>query len=306
MCSMMLKGCTLCLSVVALLLTAAARSTDIEEVEVAMPLRTFLPRWYKHSCGLNRECLAVHERQHDPEDAFYAQDEEDEAAEQKYFSGTHAGIFVELGATDGELFSNTKFFEDHRGWRGLLIEPNLLEFEKIPAKRPNAIAVHAAICSQEQLVHFVGKGAIIPMVGNSAGPLAGIWEFMTPEFKKQWFRKKAHELPADAELVSCVPLGLVLEMFGIRHIDFLSLDVEGAELEVLKTVNLTQVSVDVLVVEMDGSNPGKDEAVRELLAANHFKQDKAMKNTKAGLRNEWFIGEMFSPKDSGAGGCPAA
>ena len=51
-------------------------------------------------------------------------------------------------------------------------------------------------------------------------------EFMTPEFKKQWFRKKAHELPADAELVSCVPLGLVLEMFGISHIDFLSLDVE--------------------------------------------------------------------------------
>lgn len=49
---------------------------------------------------------------------------------------------------------------------------------------------------------------------------------MTPDFKKQWFRKKAHELPADAELVSCVPLSLVLDMFGVGHIDFLSLDVE--------------------------------------------------------------------------------
>ena len=117
-CTRMLKGCTLCLCVVAVLLTAAARTSDLEEVEeVAMPLRTFLPRWYKHSCGLSRECLAVHQRQHNPEGAFYAQDEEDEAAEQKYFSGTHAGISVELGATDGELFSNTKFFEDHRGWR---------------------------------------------------------------------------------------------------------------------------------------------------------------------------------------------
>ena len=47
---------------------------------------------------------------------------------------------------------------------------------------------------------------------------------------------------------------------------------------------------------MDGSNAKKDEAVRELLAANHFEQDKAMKNTKAGLRNEWFVGKMFSPK----------
>ena len=56
--------------------------------------------------------------------------------------------------------------------------------------------------------------------------LCAAQEFMTPDFKKQWFRKKAHELPADAELVSCVPLSLVLEMFGISHIDFLSLDVE--------------------------------------------------------------------------------
>lgn len=49
---------------------------------------------------------------------------------------------------------------------------------------------------------------------------------MTPEFKKQWYRKKAHEIPADAELVSCVPLSLILEMFGISQIDFFSLDVE--------------------------------------------------------------------------------
>ncbi|CAK0774844.1 hypothetical protein CVIRNUC_004208 [Coccomyxa viridis] len=118
---------------------------------------------------------------------------------------------------------------------------------------------------------------------------------MTPEFKKQWYRKKAHEIPADAELVSCVPLSLILEMFGISQIDFFSLDVEGAELEVLKTVNLTQVNVSVLVVEMDGSNPEKDEAVRKLLLANEFELDVSMKGVKAGLRNEWFVSKNFSP-----------
>ena len=73
---------------------------------------------------------------------------------------------------------------------------------------------------------------------------------------------------------------------------------QGAELEVLKTVNLTQVSIDVLVVEMDGSNPKKDEAVRELLAASNFELDNSMKDKKAGLRNEWFISKVFSPKVS--------
>lgn len=58
-----------------------------------------------------------HEQIYHDEGIYYAQDEEDEAAEQKYFKNMHAGTFVELGATDGELFSNTKFFDDHRGWR---------------------------------------------------------------------------------------------------------------------------------------------------------------------------------------------
>lgn len=70
---------------------------------------------------------------------------------------------------------------------------------------------------------------------------------------------------------------------------------QGAELEVLKTVNLTQVNISVLVVEMDGSNPEKDEAVRKLLLANEFELDVSMKGVKAGLRNEWFVSKNFSP-----------
>lgn len=69
--------------------------------------------------------------------------------------------------------------------QGLLIEPNLQEFEKIPAKRPNAIAVNAAICSQEQLVHFVGKGAIIPLTGNSAGMQRSVFKCVPLRVSKQ-------------------------------------------------------------------------------------------------------------------------
>ena len=67
----------------------------------------------------------------------------------------HNGIFVEMGALDGVLFSNTKFFEDARNWRGLLIEPNSVEFEKLSVNRPNAISVNAAVCAQRQNVHFI-------------------------------------------------------------------------------------------------------------------------------------------------------
>lgn len=70
---------------------------------------------------------------------------------------------------------------------------------------------------------------------------------------------------------------------------------QGAELEVLKTVNLTQVDISVLVVELDGSNPEKDEAVRTLLLANDFELDTSMKGVKAGQRNEWFVSKNYSP-----------
>ena len=70
---------------------------------------------------------------------------------------------------------------------------------------------------------------------------------------------------------------------------------QGAELEVLKTINLARVNISVLVVEMDGSNSGKDDAVRKLLVANNFELDVSMKEVKAGLRNEWYVSKDFSP-----------
>ena len=55
------------------------------------------------------------------------------------------------------MYSNTRMYEEQRGWRGVLVEPNREEFEKIPSTRPEAIAVHAAICDQAQDVHFISS-----------------------------------------------------------------------------------------------------------------------------------------------------
>lgn len=120
---MLLQGSLLCVCIMAFLISPARScgpiaSRGLEDVEeLPRPLRTFLPRWFKRSSELTGRKGTTLQQQQSFEDIFYAQDEEDEAAERKYFPNVHAGTFVELGATDGELFSNTKFFEDHRGWR---------------------------------------------------------------------------------------------------------------------------------------------------------------------------------------------
>jgi len=49
--------------------------------------------------------------------------------------------------------------------------------------------------------------------------------------------------------VSCFPLNSVTAALGVTHVDYLSLDVEGPELEILATVDWTRLRVDVITVE---------------------------------------------------------
>ena len=125
----------------------------------------------------------------------------------------------------------------------------------------------------------------------------GMQEFMSPAFRAQWYGNQ-ESVPEGAVIIPCMPLQEILQTFGITHIDFFSLDVEGAELEVLQTLDFTAFHVSVLVIEQDGGNPGKDKAVRQLLAAKGFIMDKSLKSMKAGSRNDWFVNKLFEKSEA--------
>lgn len=74
----------------------------------------------------------------------------------------------------------------------------------------------------------------------------------------------------------------------MHHINFFSLDVENAELEVLKTLDFSLVRFDVIVVEADGSSAVKDEAVRQLLTDNDYHYHGHV------IRNDWFVHASFN------------
>jgi len=115
---------------------------------------------------------------------------------------------------------------------------------------------------------------------------------MTEQFRRHWYGS-VNDIPEEAEIVPCLPLASIIETFSCTHIDFFSLDVEGAELEVLKTLDFLAVHINVMVVEQDGDNPAKDEAVRQKLLSNNFEVDHSMKETVAGNRNDWFVNKHF-------------
>ena len=53
----------------------------------------------------------------------YSQDGQSKVIDE-IFKGKVCGTFVEVGAADGKVFSNTLYHEVSRAWRGILVEPN--------------------------------------------------------------------------------------------------------------------------------------------------------------------------------------
>jgi hypothetical protein len=80
---------------------------------------------------------------------------------------------------------------------------------------------------------------------------------MDPKFRKKFHRKINHQAPESWEKsstvlkVPCLPLSLIFKHIQIQHVNYFSLDVEGAERSVLESINFDQVKFDIISVEIE-------------------------------------------------------
>ena len=170
----------------------------------------------------------------------YSQGMEDILLFKRYFSSPLRcnGTFVELGALDGVHFSNTLFFEENLGWNGVLIEAQPDNAKDLMINRKHTTNYAMAICAEG--VHTV------EITGNGAG--SGMKENM-----HHYHLDKLLEQNNQTYTVPCAPLGTLLHQSGVSQVDFLSLDVEGAELLVLQTMDW-DIPVLIWLIEMGHSH----------------------------------------------------
>jgi FkbM family methyltransferase len=161
------------------------------------------------------------------------------------------GYFVELGANDGISQSNTLYFERERNWRGVLVEPVPHNYLRCRANRSSRTRVFCNACTS---FDYEGRFVEIAYSNLMSSPLG--LESDVPE-PVEHAREGKQYLDAAEEVFTfgaiARPLNdLLIEAEAPAMIDLLSLDVEGAEIAVLKGIDHTRFRFKYLCIESRG------------------------------------------------------
>ena len=125
-------------------------------------------------------------------------------------------------------------------------------FKQLQVNRPNATVVNAAICTERGHVSIsVPKGYGGP--GAKIGAAAGASQ--------------------SAFQVTCLPMRDITRALRIQHVDLLSVDVEGAELKVLRSFDWDAISVNVILIEVDKLSEIDKRKLATLLTSKGFSKD---------------------------------
>ena len=174
---------------------------------------------------------------------FYSQLKQDKYLYDNFFnSKKNNGFFLEIGADDGIRFSNSYFFEKHLNWDGICIEASPTRYKELVNNR-NSINVNALVYSEITELEFLN------IEGYGRG-LSGIVEkYGKHEIRVEQSTKSDKTISKDVIKLKTCTVDSILLQHNITHIDYLSLDVEGSELNVLQGIDFSRTNIDFMTVE---------------------------------------------------------
>lgn len=146
------------------------------------------------------------------------------------FNEKKNGFFLDLGAHDGVYLSNTFLLETRFGWNGILIEANPTTFEALRANRTGN-CVNACVSSKKETVRFAHKSTFGGIIAEDCDV-------------------KGTEVDDTVTEMTTVPLEELLDEAGApSKIDYLSIDIEGAEDRALLEFPFERYSFTCITIE---------------------------------------------------------
>lgn len=175
------------------------------------------------------------------------------------------GYFIEFGAADGIELSNTLLLEQKFGWKGLLAEPNPENTAALRRNRTCSISNECVWNESGRQMEFVQAGYLSTL----------------SEFDHEDDRREAHSKRVMVDTISLVDL--LVKYNAPRDIDFLSIDTEGSEFEILSSFDFDKFNIACIAVEHNYGPRRQD--IFNLLSSKGYKR----RFEEASRWDDWYM-----------------
>ena len=168
---------------------------------------------------------------------YFSGKDQDKQIVNEVFKKKKRLYFIDLSVTNGIIYNNTYVLEKKFRWKGIAFEPNPFFFKKLKKNR-NCKLSNLVISGRRKKVNFLYNGGIGGIIGNK----------YDNNYKKrsQLIKKKTSLI----KKVQAVTLLEALEFLNAKKIiHFFSLDVEGAEYDILRKFDFNKYKILSIIIE---------------------------------------------------------
>jgi FkbM family methyltransferase len=174
---------------------------------------------------------------------FHSQYQQDKYLEHNIFNGYKNGFFMDIGAHDGVSLNNTLYFEKQHNWTGLNVEPIKSVYDKLTVNRPGCINLNCAVSDVDGTAQFYCNTGYTEMLSGLKN------NYDQRHFERLNRDNREHNSVTQVINVETKRVDTICDTYNIKRIHYLSIDVEGAEFEVIKSINFDKVFIDLIEFE---------------------------------------------------------
>jgi FkbM family methyltransferase len=177
-----------------------------------------------------------------------------------FFADKKVGVFLSIGENDGITLSNSRALAE-RGWHGVCIEPDYIAYGKLELLYKDNKNVHTFNCA-------IGNKTRIDRFWSSGTHLKkGDTGLLSTGKKKEVSR--SHEEEFTEGIANFMRWDDFLKTCPIKQFDFITVDAEGYDLDILKQMDLSALDPSMVIVEWN-SIPSNKEAFDKIMKGWHI------------------------------------
>lgn len=196
---------------------------------------------------------------------YHSQVGQDKFVNENFFKGKRDGVFIDIGAYDGVTISNTYFFEKELNWTGICIEPLPKAYSKLKKNR-SSICLNCLVGATNGKTNFLELNAEkFPELAM----LSGEQKFFSDE-NLAYLRDLLNKYGGTCKFIPMRirKLNDILLEYNVFEIDFLSIDIEGGELEVLSEIDFDTFKIHIMTVENNAREANQE--IKQFLESKGF------------------------------------